>query len=63
MTSRGNDSIAKNVPLKQLANEAYTALFDYADALTDAGTPEKEVCNEVRRVAQEIVAQFARGRS
>ena len=63
MTKQNSDSIAKNVPLKQLANEAYTALCDYADALTDAGTPPREVVNEVRRVAQSVVAQFARGRS
>lgn len=31
--AENNDSDAKNVPLPQLANEAYTALFDYADEM------------------------------
>ena len=42
------------------AIDAYNALFEYAEFLRDvAGHPPEKVCEEVRRMAQEVVAQFA----
>ena len=40
--------------------EAYCAMFDYAEKLKGMGYSAEEICLEVRTVAQEIVAQFAR---
>jgi len=41
--------------------DAHTAMFDFAEKLKEMGYSPQEICNEVRTVAQEIVANFAAG--
>ena len=45
------------------AIDAHNALVDYAEFLRDVvGYPPEKVCEEIRRMAQEVVAQFAQKR-